>query len=130
MHNTGGGQEMLRAMGLSPSASLGHLLPSGLPPWSSKAEGVRIRCARLAFPGHSLPRSSTLNHIGSSIQSATHPMPRELPYVPWSPLVMHRGERTWFSWPGRISQDYSIQQTPLSPYLSPELITRPLEKES
>lgn len=54
--------------------------------------------------------SSTPNHGGSCIQSATYPMPRHLPYVPWSPLVRHRGKRTWPNWPGRPDQGCSIQQ--------------------
>jgi hypothetical protein len=83
----------------------------------------------LSRPFSTQIHSSTLNHVGSPIQSATHPMPRELPYVPWSPLVRHRGKRTWPSCPGRISQDYSIQQTPFFPYPGPELITSPLEEE-
>lgn len=83
----------------------------------------------LSRPFSTQIHSSTLNHVGSPIQSATHPMPRELPYVPWSPLVRHRGKRTWSSCPGRISQDYSIQQTPFFLYLGPELITSLLEEE-
>lgn len=89
-------------------------------------------CHQVSFPGPAggrrcqakifgLPRSfstqihsSTLNHDSSSIQSATHPVPRELPYVPWSPLVGHKGKRTWPSWPGKPGQGYSTWQLPSS----------------